>query len=167
MFYFVGGLNTTFSEPFAFSIGEGGILNEYTHEAVEKMYPAVLDSVDLRELEPVDRISLNPMHGNENTNLGRSTNEGITKYSDANENDKVTPAYNDEKRMDHRFSVLTCLSCCYIHRNRKSANLESYSREIKSDKFAIIHGSEKVKNTEIIEDNTYSQVIYVEGIVHQ
>jgi len=157
-----GGLNTTFSEPFVFSVGKEGILNEYTTDEIEKMYPEVSDPNDLREFEPINRVSLNPMHGDKNNTSGRFTNEGLIGMMATNNTD-----LGEEKKVNSsNASVMQCFYCCYSYRHKKSPILASYSREIKSDKFAGIHNDEKTENTEITEENIVPQVIYVEGTVH-
>ena len=67
-------MNTTFSEPFIFSVGVKGILNEYTKEEIEKMYPKILD---LKELEPGGGTSINPMH-DESGSSGRILDAAAT-----------------------------------------------------------------------------------------
>ena len=144
-----------------FSVGKEGILNEYTADEIEKMYPIVSDPNDLREFEPVNRVSLNPMHGDDKNNTsGRFTHD--TGVVATNKTD-----LGEEKNVNiSNASVMQCFYCCYSYRHKKSPILASYSREVKSDKFVGNHSDEKTENADIPEENIVPQVIYVEGTVH-
>ena len=166
-------MNTTFSEPFIFSVGVKGILNEYTKEEIEKMYPKILD---LKELEPGGGTSINPMH-DESGSSGRILDAAATnvmasdKSLQSSGNLTNTSTHITSRGKRDKCSILNCFCCCFSRRNIKSTIVDPNSLENsqKFDEFAGFHKNEKLKFTcgsERVRGDVDPQVIYVEGIIH-